>query len=149
MAKSEILMPTQNGRNGIVIPSEQRRDIDIFTMLSKAQEEFNCSNGAPQAPKNFPAKQQQQHLPQQFANMRIAQQPPPQISQQPPQLKQLQHMNVANFFAAAQQPNGNGSMGDAAIFAKPGVKQQQPPVHTVDEIEKQHRVSASPPLKTG
>jgi mRNA-decapping enzyme 1B len=114
-----------NGGNG---------NVDIFSMLSKAQEDFNNSGvGEKPAPSQ---------LNQQFAAMQLNPQPP-HVSHQP-LMKQISTMpditssNVVNFFAAAQQPNGKP---DGAHFIHPKV----PPVQTLDEIEKQHRVSASPP----
>lgn len=137
-------------------------DIDIFSMLSKAQAEFNHSgNGS--------------GIEQQLSDMKIGQPAqPPQIQQQPanshqPLMKQLSTTmpditspNVVNFFAAAQQPNGvipiiaeNQHHGPPMI-AKPFMNVTQvpvmiphpivqPPVQTLDEIEKHHRVQSISP----
>ena len=126
-----------NGGNG---------NVDIFSMLSKAQEDFNssvCDRSAPP------------QVNQQFAGMHINNQPPQQVSHQP-LMKQLSSTmpditsNVVNFFAAAQKP---ASKSDGAHMIQsqnskfPAHHSKVPPVQTLDEIEKQHRAasSASPP----
>lgn len=151
---------SQNG-NG------ERRDVDIFSMLSKAQEDFNNSGGPGEKPSGPQGK-----LPQAFAGMKVSNPQPPQQMHQPaqqmhqpaqPLMRQLSNAmpditspNVVNFFAtAAQQPNGAGPV-KADV---PNLQSQKnpflgnhsvaQPVQTLDEIEKQHRVSASPPQRVG
>jgi hypothetical protein len=116
------------------------RDFDIFSMLSKAQAEFN-SSGA--------------NVEQKLADLQInaqAQHHQPLMKQLSNALPDLTSPNVMNFFAAAQQPNG---VGQAPIihqhpshFIAPHQVVHQPPVQTLDEIEKHHRVpSISPQSK--
>jgi mRNA-decapping enzyme 1B len=130
-AQQQNIPRNQNGNGG-------NGNVDIFSMLSKAQEDFNNSSVGD---KPTPLK-----LNQQFAGMQLNQQPP-QVPHQP-LMKQISSTmpditsNVVNFFAAAQQPNGKP---DGAHFMHP----KAPPVQTLDEIEKQHRVSASPPQSIG
>lgn len=108
----QIFPRNQNGGNGV----------DIFSMLSKAQEDFNNS-GVSENPSTL-------QLNQQFAGMQLNPQQQ-QVSHQP-LLKQLSSTmpdvtsNVVSFFAAAQQPSN--------------VKPKVPPVQTLDEIEKQHKI---------
>jgi mRNA-decapping enzyme 1B len=152
-----------------------KQDVDIFSMLSKAQEDFNNSTGTATENRGPPPPQQQQ-MNQKFAGMKLNN-PPPQ--QQQPLVRQLSSAmpditspNVANFFATMQPgtsskfPCGGGlivkgtpcnQFGEPLNVEGPQVNQSQnnkkfmpknptaPPVQTLDEIEKQHRVSASPP----
>lgn len=135
-----------------------KQDVDIFSMLSKAQQDFNNSGGS--AP---PERTGVPQMNQKFAGMQINHaQPQPQHQHQQQQhhhqpiVKQLSNAlpditppNVMSFFAAAQQPNvvpGNSdqihqSQNKQFAMNHPNV----PPVQTLDEIEKQHRVSSSPP----
>lgn len=113
-------------------------------MLSKAQEDFNKSERPVVPP---------QQLSHSFAGMQLNNNPPSQQQAQHQSLmKQMPDItspNVVNFFAAAQQPNGKPDGGQNIqsqnkqfIVAN---HSKAPPVQTLDEIEKQHRVSASPP----
>lgn len=135
--------------NGNVTTQKKPSDIDIFSMLSKAQAEFNGG------------------IEQQLSDMRIGQPAPPQMQQQPPQLAHVPLMkqisvpvgmpditspNVVNFFAAAQQPNGgipiiaeNQHHGPPMIPKPFMTTAVQPPVQTLDEIEKLHRVQSISP----
>ena len=136
-------MKNQNGGG-------QKQDVDIFSMLSKAQEDFNNSSAPGPGP---------QQLNQKFAGMQIVNPPPQKQHQHQPLMKQLSSAmpditsaNVVNFFAAAQLPNGVKSEGQILQSqSKPFIANHPivPPVQTLDEIEKQHRVSASPPQKIG
>ena len=146
----QINAKTQNGG---------KQDVDIFSMLSKAQEDFNNS-GASVSERSVP------QINQKFSGMTLNNGPPPsqppqqQIlqQQQQPLMRQLSSAmpditspNVVNFFAAAQQPNGAIPVKTEAgkIIQSHNnsfmVNQKVAPVQTLDEIEKQHRVSASPP----
>lgn len=143
-----------------------KQDVDIFSMLSKAQQDFNNSGGS--APERVSGPQ----LNQKFAGMQMNHAPPQQQQHQPPpqQLQQQQHNhhqplvkqlsnalpdvtppNVMSFFAAAQQPNGGVPVKIDGKIIQSQNKQfainhpNVPPVQTLDEIEKQHRVSSSPP----
>lgn len=150
--------------NGNVNPAEKKQsDIDIFSMLSKAQAEFSGSGSG---------------IEQQLSDMKIGQpaHPPqnqqatPVVNPHQPLMKQISMTmpditspNVVSFFAAAQQPNGvipiiaeNQHHGPPMI-TKPFMNVQsgpgmvphhpivQPPVQTLDEIEKQHRVQSISP----
>ena len=151
--QQQAFVKSQNhGQNG-------KQDVDIFSMLSKAQQDFNNS-GASVSDKLMG---EQQQLQQNFAGMqlRLIHPPPPQQQPQPNQQQLVRQLstampditspNVVNFFAAAQpraQPNGVGpnkndrqSQNNQFIGNHPNA----PPVQTLDEIEKQHRVSSSPP----
>lgn len=169
LIKCNNVRPTDNGNNKSnhhVVPQQHHQqqhqvyvkgqnggDVDIFSMLSKAQEDFNKSGviDGPQLNKTFAAM----HL----------NHPPPPIQQihhhqhqlQPLLMKQMSNAmpditspNVVNFFAAAQIPNGVPVKGDGQIIpsqTKPFISNHPlaQPVPTLDEIEKQHRVSSSPP----
>lgn len=129
---------------------EIKRDVDIFSMLSKAQQDYNNSGGSVEKP--GPGPQQLNN----FAGRQIKSQSQPQHQ---PLMKQLSNVmplditspNVVNFFAAAQQPNGAVPvMGDSQMLQSQNKQfiSNHPiaqPVQTLDEIEKQHRVSSSPP----
>lgn len=144
--QQQVFVTNNNGNGG---------SVDIFSMLSKAQEDFNNS-GVSERPAAPP-----QQLSQKFTGMQLNNpQQQPQQSHHQPLMKQMSNAmpditspNVVNFFAAAQQPNGKPDGGQVIqsqnkqfIANHPKV----PPVQTLDEIEKQHRVSASPPQsKTG
>lgn len=146
------------------VKSQNGKDVDIFSMLSKAQQDFNNSGGV------VPERTGGLQMNQKFAGMQLNHAPPQQQHhQQPPQQQQQHHHqplakqlsnalpditppNVMSFFAAAQQPNG----GVVPVNADGQIIQSQnkqfamnhpnvPPVQTLDEIEKQHRVSSSPP----
>lgn len=142
--QQQVFGKSQNGSGA------NQEGVNIFSMLSKAQENFNNS-GVPE-----PSPQQ---LTQKFAawNMNGS---PPQQQQHQPLAKQLSNAmpditspNVVNFFAAAQQPNGVApgdgpkmqSQSNHFMAKHPNI----PPVQTLDEIEKQHRVSSSPPQRVG
>lgn len=117
------------------------KNVDIFTMLTRAQEDFNNSTGKQQAP---PApQQQQQQQPQQqqpdaipsrnlSAAINIVQPAPQQPDQITPQ-------SVVNFFAAAKQP----AASEVPLFQT----LMSNPVQTLEQIEKQHR--ATTPQKDG
>ncbi|CRK99784.1 CLUMA_CG013092, isoform A [Clunio marinus] len=125
----------------------QNKDVDIFSMLSKAQEDFN------NAGTSVPDKNVGPQLNQAFAGMQLSnnvpQQHQPLMKQLSTTMPDITSPNVVSFFAAAQQPNGfvkpDGSLIQSQIN-KPIVVNHAivPPVQTLDEIEKQHRVSASP-----
>lgn len=120
--------------------SNKSTDVDIFSMLSKAQAEFTnsgISNGLEQQLMELKIQQQQQqHQP-------IMK----QISMTMP--LDITSPNVVSFFAAAQQPNGVLSEGANAqrsyISGGSHHPNVQPPVQTLDEIEKQHRVASVSP----
>lgn len=122
---------------------------DIFSMLSKAQEDFNKSGSVSES---------SQQLNQNFAGMQLNNPLPQHQSthQHQPLMKQLSNAmpditspNVVNFFAAAQIPNGlaKGEGQKIPSQTKPFISNHPlaQPVPTLDEIEKQHRVSSSPP----
>lgn len=150
--------------NGIAT-EKKPSDVDIFSMLSKAQAEFNSSSigtGLEQQMLDMKINQSQQ---QQQHQQPSAPPPPQQQQQQQPLMKQLSMTmtmpvitspNVVSFFAAAQQPNGaipilaDGGGGGAPRSFIAGVPHHrptmvQPPVQTLDEIEKQHRVASVSP----
>lgn len=130
--------PQMNMSNG----SKSSADVDIFSMLSKAQAEFTNSGIST-------------GLEQQLMELKIQQ----QQQQHQPVMKQISMTmplditspNVVSFFAAAQQPNGvlNADGGGNAqrpfISGVPHHPNVQPPVQTLDEIEKQHRVASVSP----
>lgn len=132
--------------------------VDIFSMLRKAQEVSLKGDDTKKPTMGGPPPGVPQ-LTRNFANMQVNHQPHPQ-QMHPVLMKQMSNTmpditspNVVNFFAAAQQPNGVPlkpeqvvqSQGKQFMAKHPNV----PPVQTLDEIEKQHRVSASPPQKIG
>jgi mRNA-decapping enzyme 1B len=132
-----------------------KQEVDIFSMLSKAQAEFNHSNGPPP----FAASVESQ-----FAEMKINQQKQQQQQQKQqhqPLMKQLSSAmpditspNVVNFFAAAQHPNGVSVIEGAhphgpSHFVPTASNPIVAPVQTLDEIEKQHRVSSISPKAVG
>jgi mRNA-decapping enzyme 1B len=133
--QQQIFPKNQNGNGS--------GNVDIFSMLSKAQEDFNNSSVSE---RSAPPQ-----INQQFAGMHLNNQQQPVLQQ--PLMKQLSNTmpditsNVVNFFAAAQQPNGKPDGGHMIQPQNQFVAHHQkvPPVQTLDEIEKQHRVSASPP----
>lgn len=133
--------PMMSQRNG----SEENRDVDIFSMLSRAQEEFNNNtsnisshSGGPPAVAN--------NLSQQFAGIQITQHQPVAKSLSVNAVGDITSPNVVNFFAAAhQQPVSNKQPiieGPKPFIPKNPIIQ---PVQTVDEIEKQHRVLSTSP----
>lgn len=135
--QQQVFAKNQNGNGG-------KQDVDIFSMLSKAQEDFNNSGVPPQ------------QIVQSFAGMQLNNPPSQQQkNNHQPLMKQLSSAmpditspNVVNFFAAAQQPNGKNDGGPIQNQNKQFIANHPkvPPVQTLDEIEKQHhRVSASPP----
>lgn len=145
----------QQGGNG--------NDVDIFSMLRKAQEVSLKGDDAKKPSMGGPPPGVPQ-LTRNFAGMQVNNPPHIQQMQQqmhhPVLMKQISSTmpditspNVVNFFAAAQQPNGVPmkpeqivqSQGKQFIPNHPNAQ----PVQTLDEIEKQHRVSASPPQKIG
>lgn len=144
----QVFANNQNGHG-----SNKKEGVNIFSMLSKAQEDFNNSTVSTSD------RPEPQQLTQKFAAWQMNGSPPQQPQHQP-LMKQLSSAmpditspNVVNFFAAAQQPNGviigDGPMIQSQnnhFMAKhPNIQ----PVQTLDEIEKQHRVSSSPPQKIG
>lgn len=128
-----------------------KKDVDIFSMLSKAQEDFNKSGVPPtgaQMDQRFAAMQinnppKQQQIPHEVLTR--------QLSNAMPDITPDITSNVMNFFAAAQQPNGvvpvKADVQKIQSQNKPFINANHSvaPVQTLDEIEKQHRVSASPP----
>ncbi|XP_070498622.1 mRNA-decapping enzyme 1A-like [Chironomus tepperi] len=133
----------QNQHNGT--NNENKRDVDIFSMLSKAQAEFTNSGTTPTI-----------NVEQKFAEMNINK--AHHVPQHQPLMKQMSNVmpditspNVVSFFAAAQQPT-NGMI--PIIDSKQGGPQflgssncipiNQPPM-TVDQLEKQHRVTSKSP----
>ncbi|CAO1411065.1 unnamed protein product [Diamesa tonsa] len=154
------------------------RDVDLFSMLSKAQQDYNTGSGSGvpnvnngasngQMSNNFLTKQQhEQSMNQKFAAMQVHNNIRHQHQQQQQQQMMMNHQiqqqqqqqqqttpvkqinanampditsqNVVNFFASAT-PNSKPS-----FLSKQNSGIVHQPV-TLDEIEKQHRVSASPP----
>lgn len=132
----------QNVMNG----GNNKQDVDIFSMLSKAQAEFSTGPS--------PAM----NVEQKFGEMNINQGPPPPVSHHQPLMKQMSNAmpditspNVVSFFAAAQQPNGMVPSMEAqqhvtaAQFIGNSMPIVQQPPMTVDELEKQHRVTSKSP----
>lgn len=139
----------------------KHQEVDIFSMLSKAQAEFSNKSNVQSTSVPPPIST---NIEQQFAEMKMNQQ-----HQQQPLMKQLSNAmpnditspNVVSFFAAAQQPVVNGAVmehpgiihgGAPQHYIKAQVPNQQPrqivkaPIaQTLDEIEKQHRVSSISP----
>jgi mRNA-decapping enzyme 1B len=146
-----------NGNSSDKKPS----DVDIFSMLSKAQAEFNNSaigTGLEQQLSEMKINQpQQQQQQQQQVSSQQQHQHQPLMKQISMTMPDITSPNVVNFFAAAQQPNGvipimaDGSGGGPRPFTISGVPVPhhptivQPPVQTLDEIEKQHRVASVSP----
>uniref|UniRef100_A0A182I570 mRNA-decapping enzyme C-terminal domain-containing protein n=1 Tax=Anopheles arabiensis TaxID=7173 RepID=A0A182I570_ANOAR len=114
-------------------------NVDIFTMLTKAQEDFQNNATVPPNggavlnhhagvmmgahPGQGIAIPQQQHQQQQ--------QHPQQQQQQQPITNQNAPRSVVNFFAAAKQP----AASEVPLF------KTLAPVHTLEQIEKQHRAT--------
>lgn len=155
--------PPQNGNGQTETNGEAPKAVDIFSMLSKAQHEFNNNNGGSNSLHGNPPQQQQQ-----FAPMHVQarpQGPPPLVPQLPLQAKPRQNPNAAmpditspnvvKFFAAAQQPKMNDKVSPfpKQLPVHPNIHNVpdhiKPPVHTVDEIEKQHRLSTETPPTNG
>ncbi|XP_058450188.1 mRNA-decapping enzyme 1A [Malaya genurostris] len=90
-------------------------NVDIFTMLTKAQEDFNNSTG----------KQQPAPQPEQVPNRN----PTTVVNTVGPD--QSTPQSVVNFFAAAKQP----AASEVPLFQT----LMSNPVHTLEQIEKQHR----------
>uniref|UniRef100_A0A182MBK5 mRNA-decapping enzyme C-terminal domain-containing protein n=1 Tax=Anopheles culicifacies TaxID=139723 RepID=A0A182MBK5_9DIPT len=125
-----------NGSGGEV----ESNNVDIFTMLTKAQEDFQ--NNAPK-PMEHPVLNHHAVMMSNHPGPGIA------IPQQQQQLQQLQHQqqqqqqqqqpitnqnaprSVVNFFAAAKQP----AASEVPLF------KTLAPVHTLEQIEKQHRAT--------
>lgn len=134
-----------HGNNG------QEQGMDIFSMLSRAQEEYQKNNKGRQ---NIPVKPVQNQQQQQQQQLQLHQQQPQQQPQQQhhhhnPELarqfsnmyiqKEHQHhqpapIELSSIFAAAQNPKSKGQ--------QPGPMIQ--PIHTVDEIEKHQQRVFSP-----
>ncbi|XP_058815860.1 mRNA-decapping enzyme 1A [Topomyia yanbarensis] len=89
-------------------------NVDIFTMLTKAQEDFNNSTG----------KQQPIPQPEQVSNRN----PTTAVNAIP---DQSTPQSVVNFFAAAKQP----AASEVPLFQT----LMSNPLHTLEQIEKQHR----------
>ncbi|XP_052898537.1 mRNA-decapping enzyme 1A [Anopheles moucheti] len=112
----------------------ENNSVDIFTMLTKAQEDFQ--NNAPK-PMEHPVMNHQPIIMGNHPGPGIA------IPQQHQQQQQLQHQqqqpitnqnaprSVVNFFAAAKQP----AASEVPLF------KTHAPVHTLEQIEKQHRAT--------
>jgi mRNA-decapping enzyme 1B len=129
----EAKVSGQQSMVNTLLHKQPNANVDIFTLLSKAQEDFNNTGGTAQM------KQ-----PQNIFNFG-----PPQPHQVPQQQQQQQHhhpmhqapqqpdvtSSVMNFFAAAKQPGAPAS--DVPIF-KRIMSAPANPVH-VEQIEKQHR----------
>lgn len=90
-------------------------NVDIFSMLTKAQEDFNNSTGKPPS-----AVPQQEQAPSRNPSAAI------NIVPDTPQ-------SVVNFFAAAKQP----AASEVPLFQT----LMSNPVHTLEQIEKQHRAT--------
>ncbi|XP_062534524.1 mRNA-decapping enzyme 1A-like [Armigeres subalbatus] len=91
-------------------------NVDIFSMLTKAQEDFNNSTGKP--------------------TIAVAQQEPPVPSRNPSAAINIvpdAPQSVVNFFAAAKQP----AASEVPLFQTLMTN----PVHTLEQIEKQHRAT--------
>lgn len=133
-SQEEKQQNTVNGNVQRMMPDDKKQSVDIFSMLSKAQEEYHKGTTASkQAEAQMPVQNHVNvNVAQQFSNMFIQKDQP-----KPPQ-NQHHHLpksiDMANFFAAAQNPNVNGNNAG-------GVIQQ---VHTLDEIEKQQQRVYSP-----
>lgn len=147
----------QNG-NGPKQQAGNGNDVDIFSMLRKAQEVSLKGDDTKKAAMGGPPGVPQ--LTRNFAHMHVNHPPHPQQMHHPVLLKQISNTmpditspNVVNFFAAAQQPNGVPLKQEQIVQTQGKQFQPKnpnvPPVQTLDEIEKQHRVSASPPQKLG
>lgn len=134
----------QHQQNGTNIQNKQ--DVDIFSMLSKAQAEFtNC--GVTTAGNSVEQK---------FTEMNINK--AQQVPQHQPLMKQMSNVmpditspNVVSFFAAAQQPtNGiipvidSKQVGPQFLRTSDCIPITQPPM-TVDQLEKQHRMTSKSP----
>lgn len=91
-------------------------NVDIFSMLTKAQEDFNNSTGKP----TVPVPQQEPQIPSRNQSAAI------NIVPDAPQ-------SVVNFFAAAKQP----AASEVPLFQT----LMSNPVHTLEQIEKQHRAT--------
>lgn len=130
----------QNGTN-----SQNRQDVDIFSMLSKAQAEF--SNCGPTT-----AATVEQKLTEMSINkVQIVPQHQPLMKQMSNVMPDITSPNVVSFFAAAQQPtNGMVPVIDSKQVAPQFLGSSncipiaQPPM-TVDQLEKQHRVTSKSP----
>ncbi|KAL9706104.1 hypothetical protein quinque_009622 [Culex quinquefasciatus] len=116
----------KTGANGNVAG----KNVDIFTMLTRAQEDFNNSTGKQPPSQQQPQQQQQQQQePVPSRNLSAAiniVQPAPQQQLDTPQ-------SVVNFFAAAKQP----AASEVPLFQT----LMSNPVHTLEQIEKQHRAT--------
>lgn len=175
-SEGEQVMTQNNVVNNVQNFIPKGRDVDLFSMLSKAQQEYNTGSGSGipnvnnggsngQVSNNFLTKQQQhqqQSMNQKFAAMQVHNNIRHQHQQQQQQQMMINHQiqqqqqttpvkqtnvnampditsqNVVNFFASAT-PNSKPS-----FLSKQNSGIGHQPV-TLDEIEKQHRVSASPP----
>ncbi|XP_055594423.1 uncharacterized protein LOC129745391 [Uranotaenia lowii] len=139
--KQQPLQPQQPS-NGTVIGGGT--NVDIFSMLTKAQEDFNNSTGKQQLPV---IPQQQQHQPPPVINQPVVppkQEMPVLLNRNPSTAinivaDQGTPQSVVNFFAAAKQP----AASEVPLFQTLMTN----PVHTLEQIEKQHR--ATTPQKEG
>ncbi|XP_035913008.1 mRNA-decapping enzyme 1B isoform X1 [Anopheles stephensi] len=129
-----------NGSGGA--PENESNNVDIFTMLTKAQEDFqNNATVPPSAPKTMEQLPVMNHHLVMMANhpgagIAIPQQQHPhhqqqQQQQQQPITNQNAPRSVVNFFAAAKQP----AASEVPLF------KTLAPVHTLEQIEKQHRAT--------
>lgn len=137
----------QNIMNGGAHTSNGNKQ-DIFSMLSKAQAEFKTTGVNPAG----------MSLDEKLAEMGIKTRPnqviPSQQQHHQPLMKQMSSAmpdnitspNVVSFFAAAQQPSGMAVIEGQQFMGKPNCMPivQQPPM-TLDEIEKQHRLTSKSP----
>lgn len=122
------------GKTGGTNGNAAGKNVDIFTMLTKAQEDFNNSTGKqPPVQQQLPLQQQQQQQQQEpvpsrnlSAAINIVQPAAKQPDQVTPQ-------SVVNFFAAAKQP----AASEVPLFQT----LMSNPVHTLEQIEKQHRAT--------
>lgn len=109
------------------------KNVDIFTMLTKAQEDFNNSTGKqPPSQQQQPQQQQQQQQQEPIPSRNLS----AAINIVQPAVKQPDQVtpqSVVNFFAAAKQP----AASEVPLFQT----LMSNPVHTLEQIEKQHRAT--------
>ncbi|XP_053672690.1 mRNA-decapping enzyme 1B [Anopheles nili] len=133
------IMPTVGVMNGASGDGESN-NVDIFTMLTKAQEDFQNNSTGPHIhhPVVMGSVMSGQTVPVQQAPPQ-----PPQQQQQQQQQQAISNQNaprsVVNFFAAAKQP---------AVSEVP-LCNTLAPVHTLEQIEKQHRATTPQKDATG
>uniref|UniRef100_A0A182NF54 mRNA-decapping enzyme C-terminal domain-containing protein n=1 Tax=Anopheles dirus TaxID=7168 RepID=A0A182NF54_9DIPT len=121
-----------NGSEGKAPADEQ--NVDIFTMLTKAQEDFQNGGGVGKPMEtavlnHHPAVMMGNQMPS--PGIAIPQQQQQQQHQQQQFSNQNAPRSVVNFFAAAKQP----AASEVPLF------KTLAPVHTLEQIEKQHRAT--------